>query len=95
MIQCDPSELEAEIVNLTRPRQLVSLSGRTLLPVHWWNRVRFTVVITPRGAETSNEVDAILQDGVLELHVPKKMPVNENGKSNIIAEEPNYEHTAC
>ena len=35
----------------------------------------------------------ILQDGVLELHVPRRPPPDENGKSNIIPfEEPHYEH---
>ena len=30
----------------------------------------------------------------LELHVPRKLPPDENGKSNIIPfEEPHYEHT--
>ena len=42
----------------------------------------------------SEEIHAILQDGVLELHVPRKLPPDENGKSNIIPfEEPHYEHT--
>jgi len=41
-----------------------------------------------------DEIHAILQDGVLELHVPRKLPPDENGKSNIIPfEEPHYEHT--
>ena len=41
-----------------------------------------------------DEIHAILQDGVLELHVPRKLPPDENGKSNIIPfEEPKYEHT--
>ena len=41
-----------------------------------------------------DEIHAILQDGVLELHVPRKLPPKENGKSNIIPfEEPHYEHT--
>jgi HSP20 family molecular chaperone IbpA len=40
------------------------------------------------------EIHAILQDGVLELHVPRKLPPDKNGKSNIIPfEEPDYEHT--
>jgi HSP20 family protein len=42
----------------------------------------------------SEEIHASLQDGVLELHVPRKLPPVENGKSNIIPfEELNYEHT--
>ena len=41
-----------------------------------------------------DEIHAILQDGVLELHVPRKLPPDENGKSNIIPfEKPHYEHT--
>lgn len=41
-----------------------------------------------------DEIHAILQDGVLELHVPRKLPPDENGKSTIIPfEEPHYEHT--
>ena len=41
-----------------------------------------------------DEIHALLQDGVLELHVPRKLPPDENGKSNIIPfEEPHYEHT--
>jgi HSP20 family molecular chaperone IbpA len=41
----------------------------------------------------SDEIHAILQDGVLELHVPRKLPPDENGKSNIIPfEETHYEH---
>jgi hypothetical protein len=36
-----------------------------------------------------DEIHAILQDGVLELHVPRRPPPDENGKSNIIPfEEP-------
>jgi len=42
-----------------------------------------------------DEIHAILQDGVLELHVPRKLPPDENGKSIITSfEEPHYEHTA-
>ena len=42
----------------------------------------------------SDEIHAILQDGVLELHVPRKLPPDENGKSIIIPfEEPQSEHT--
>jgi HSP20 family protein len=42
----------------------------------------------------SEEIHALLQDGVLELHVPRKLPPVENGKSNIIPfEELHYEHT--
>ena len=41
-----------------------------------------------------DEIHAILQDGVLELHVPRKLPPDENGKSNTIPfEKPHYEHT--
>lgn len=41
-----------------------------------------------------DEIHAILQDGVLELHVPRKLPPEENGKSNNLPfEEPHYEHT--
>ena len=41
-----------------------------------------------------DEIYAILQDGVLELHFPRKLPPDENGKSNIIPfEEPHYECT--
>jgi len=41
-----------------------------------------------------DEIHALLQDGVLELHVPRKLPPDENGKSNIIPfEESHYEHT--
>ena len=41
-----------------------------------------------------DEIHAILQNGVLELHVPRKLPPDENGKSNIIPfEELHYEHT--
>ena len=41
-----------------------------------------------------DEIYAILQDGVLELHIPRKLPPDENGKSNIIPfEEPHHEHT--
>ena len=40
------------------------------------------------------EIHALFQDGVLELHVPRKLPPDENGKSNIIPfEEPPYDHT--
>jgi HSP20 family protein len=35
----------------------------------------------------SHEIHAILQDGILELHVPRKLPPDENGKSNILAFE--------
>jgi len=42
----------------------------------------------------ADEIHALLQDGVLELHVPRKLPPDENGKSNIIPfEEPPYDHT--
>lgn len=41
-----------------------------------------------------DEIHAMLQDGVLELHVPRKLPPDENGKSIIIPfEETHYEHT--
>ena len=41
-----------------------------------------------------DDIHAILQDGVLELHVPRKQPPDENGQSNIIPfEEPHYERT--
>jgi HSP20 family molecular chaperone IbpA len=65
-----------------------------------------TASVRPRGAQfedrrlvlpadaSSDEIHAILQDGVLELHVPRKLPPDENGKSNTIPfEEPHYEHT--
>ena len=43
-----------------------------------------------------DEIHAILQDGVLELHVPRKLPPDENGKSHInLIEEPHYERTTC
>ena len=39
-----------------------------------------------------DEIHARPQDGVLELHVPRRPPPDENGKSNIIPfEEPHYE----
>lgn len=44
----------------------------------------------------NDEIHALLQDGVLELHVPRKLPPDEKGKSNIIPfEEPHYEHIQC
>ena len=43
-----------------------------------------------------DEIHANLQDGVLELHVPRKLPPDENSKSHINQiEEPHYERTTC
>jgi HSP20 family protein len=54
----------------------------------------FRRLVLPTNAG-SDEIHARLQDGVLELQVPRKMPPDENGKSNIRPfEEPHYEHTA-
>ena len=40
------------------------------------------------------EIHAVLQDGVLELHVPRKLSPDKNSKSNIIPfEESHYEHS--
>ncbi|MCL4787632.1 MAG: Hsp20 family protein [Verrucomicrobia bacterium] len=42
----------------------------------------------------ADEIHAILQDGVLELHVPRRLPPDEIGRSNIIPfKETHYEHT--
>ena len=42
-----------------------------------------------------DEIHAMLQDGVLELHVPRKLPPDENGKSNILPLGlPHHEHTS-
>ena len=50
-------------------------------------------IVLPADA-CGDEIHAILQDGVLELHVPRQLPPDENGKSNIIPiVEPHYEHT--
>ena len=50
-------------------------------------------IVLPADA-CSEEIHAILQNGVLELHVPRKLPPDVNGKSNIIPfEAPHYEHT--
>ena len=50
-------------------------------------------IVLPADA-CCDEIHVILQDGVLELHVPRKLPPVENGKSNIIPfEELHYEHT--
>ena len=49
-------------------------------------------IVLPADAR-GDEIHAILQDGILELHVPRKLPPDENGKSIIIPfEEPHYEH---
>ena len=41
-----------------------------------------------------NEIQATLQDGVLQVHVPRKAPEDESEKTFIVhAEEPKYEHT--
>ncbi len=41
-----------------------------------------------------HEIYAILQNGILELRVPRKLPPDENGKPiSIPFEEPTYEHT--
>jgi len=41
-----------------------------------------------------NEVQATLQDGVLQVHVPKKAPEDESEKPfSVHSEEPKYEHT--
>ncbi len=49
----------------------------------------------PQPADAcADEIHAILQDGVLELHVPRRLPPDENGRSNIIPfKETHYEHT--
>ena len=42
-----------------------------------------------------NEIQATLQDDVLQVHVPRKAPQDENEKSRAVQfEEPKYEHTA-
>jgi len=41
-----------------------------------------------------NEIQAIIPDGVLQLHVPRKAPADESEKPFIVhSEEPKYEHT--
>ncbi len=41
-----------------------------------------------------DEIHAILQDAVLELHVPRRLPPDQHGKSNIIPfEEFHYAHS--
>jgi HSP20 family protein len=41
-----------------------------------------------------NEIQATLQDGILQVHVPKKAPEDESEKPFIVhSEEPKYEHT--
>lgn len=41
-----------------------------------------------------NEIQATLQDGVLQVHVPKKAPEDESEKPfSVHSEEPKYEHT--
>jgi len=42
-----------------------------------------------------NEIQATLQDDVLQVHVPRKAPQDENEKSRAVQfEEPKYEHAA-
>ena len=44
----------------------------------------------------SHEIYAILQDGILELHVPKQTPLDEDATScSVPSEELNCEHAHC
>lgn len=101
LFEFDLHGLTQEEIHISRNGDALYLTGVRTTPIQVGNGLRTE---RPNGAfvqrlvlpadACSDEIHAILQDGVLELHVPRKLPPDENGKSNIIPfEEPHYEHT--
>ena len=101
LFEFDLPGLKREQIQISMERDALLLVGTRMSPQPGGMSLR---VERPVGAfvrrlvlppdSCGDEIYAILQDGVLELHVPRKLPPDENGKSNIIPfEEPHYEHT--
>jgi HSP20 family protein len=101
LFEFDLPGLKREQIEISLDRDALLLVGTRMSPPPGGMSLR---VERPVGAfvrrlvlpsdSRGDEIYAVLQDGVLELHVPRKLPPDENGKSNISPfEEPHYEHT--
>ena len=101
LFEFDLPGLKQEQIQISMDRDALLLVGTRMAPQPGGMSLR---VERPVGAfvrrlvlpadACGGEIHALLQDGVLELHVPRKLPPDENGKSIIIPfEEPHYEHT--
>jgi HSP20 family protein len=101
LFECDFPGLKLEDIRISRDDAALYLNGerKTLrsggrnLRAERPAGVFVRRLVLPADA-CGDEIHAILQDGVLELHVPRKQPQDDNGKSNIIPfKQAIYEHT--
>ena len=103
LFEFDFPGLKLEDIQISRDDAALYLSGERKTLRHGGRSLRaerpagvFMRRLALPADACSEEIHAILQDGVLELHVPRKLPRDENGKSNTIPfEEPHYEHSEC
>ena len=100
LFECDFPGLKLEDIRISRDGAALYLNGERKTLRHGRKSLRaerpagvfVRRLLLPADA-CGDEIHAILQDGVLELHVRRKLPPDENGKSNNIPfEEPHYEH---
>ena len=101
LFEFDFAGLKLEDIQISRDDTALYLNGERKTLRHGGKSLRaerpagtfVRRLVLPADA-CGDEIHAILQNGVLELHVPRKLPPDENGKSIIIPfEEPHYEHT--
>lgn len=86
--------LHAGALYLTGVRTTVSHSGSDLQTGHSNGAFVQRLVLPPDSS--IDEIHATIQDGVLQVHVPKKTPQDNNENSRSVPfEEPEYEHTTC
>ena len=93
--------LTEEEIHISRNGDALYLTGVRTTPIQVGNGLRTE---RPNGAFVQrlvlppdsciNEIHATLQDGVLQVHVPRKAPGDESEKPfSAHSEEPKYEHT--
>jgi HSP20 family protein len=101
LFEFDLSGLKLEAIQISRDDTALYLNGERKTLRYGGKSLRaerpagvFVRRLVMPADACGDEIHAILQNGVLELHVPRKLPPDENGKSTIIPfEEPHYEHT--
>jgi|SRR5208283_3492360 len=100
LFEFDLHGLTQEEIHISRNGDALYLTGVRTTPIQVGNGLRPE---RPNGAFVQrlvlppdscvNEIQATLQDGVLQVHVPRKAPEEENEKPFIVrSEEPKYEH---
>ncbi len=91
LFEFDFPGLKLEDIQISRDDTALYLNGERKTPHYGGKSLRaerpagtFARRLVLPADACGDEIHAILQDGVLELHVPRKLPPDENGKSNII-----------